>query len=94
MQLVSYATSHGARQLVKLIPGYGQVAGAAFSVTVSYGVTYALGRGVEPLDGAAIRGIVQQVRDREYRFSSLIEAIVASDAFRFRGPQEPHQPNE
>jgi uncharacterized protein (DUF697 family) len=41
---LSYATSHGARQLVKLIPGYGQVAGAAFSVTVSYGVTYALGR--------------------------------------------------
>ena len=41
---LSYAISHGARQLVKLIPGYGQVAGSAFAVTVSYGVTYGLGR--------------------------------------------------
>ncbi|MEH6585227.1 MAG: GTPase [Halioglobus sp.] len=41
---LSYATSHGARQLVKLIPGYGQIAGSAFAATVSYGVTYALGR--------------------------------------------------
>lgn len=39
-----YATSLGARQLAKLIPGYGQLAGSAFAVTVSYASTYALGR--------------------------------------------------
>ena len=39
-----YATSLGARQLAKLVPGYGQVAGSAFAVTVSYASTYALGR--------------------------------------------------
>ena len=39
-----YATGLGARQLAKLIPGYGQVAGSAFAVTVSYASTYALGR--------------------------------------------------
>lgn len=64
---LSYATSHGARQLVKLIPGYGQVAGTAFSVTVSYGVTYALGRAAcmylyhqktgTPLDSQGIKDV-------------------------------------
>ena len=39
-----YATSLGARQLAKLVPGYGQLAGSAFAVTVSYASTYALGR--------------------------------------------------
>jgi uncharacterized protein (DUF697 family) len=39
-----YATSLGARQLAKLVPGFGQVAGGAFAVTVSYASTYALGR--------------------------------------------------
>jgi len=39
-----YVVSLGARQLGKLIPAYGQVAGTAFSVTVSYSSTYAIGR--------------------------------------------------
>ena len=39
-----YATSLGARQLAKLLPGFGQLAGSAFAVTVSYASTYALGR--------------------------------------------------
>ncbi len=39
-----YATSLGARQLAKLVPGFGQVVGGAFAVTVSYASTYALGR--------------------------------------------------
>ncbi|MEJ2531910.1 MAG: 50S ribosome-binding GTPase [Halioglobus sp.] len=41
---VRYAVSLGARQLGKLIPAYGQIAGTAFSVTVSYSSTYAIGR--------------------------------------------------
>jgi uncharacterized protein (DUF697 family) len=39
-----YAVSLSARQLGKLIPAYGQVAGTAFSVTVSYASTFAIGR--------------------------------------------------
>lgn len=39
-----YVTSLGARQLAKLVPGYGQLAGGAFAVTVSYASTFALGR--------------------------------------------------
>ena len=39
-----YAVSLGARQLGKLVPAYGQVAGTAFAVTVSYASTYAIGR--------------------------------------------------
>lgn len=39
-----YAVSLGGRQLGKLIPGYGQLVGTAFAVSVSYASTYALGR--------------------------------------------------
>ena len=39
-----YVTSLAARQLAKLVPGFGQLAGGAFAVTVSYASTYALGR--------------------------------------------------
>jgi uncharacterized protein (DUF697 family) len=39
-----YAVSLGGRQLGKLIPGFGQLVGTAFAVSVSYASTYALGR--------------------------------------------------
>jgi uncharacterized protein (DUF697 family)/GTP-binding protein EngB required for normal cell division len=39
-----YATGLGARQLAKLVPGFGQLVGSAFAMTVSYASTYALGR--------------------------------------------------
>lgn len=39
-----FAGSYALRQLGKLIPVYGQTVGAAFSGTVSFAVTYALGR--------------------------------------------------
>lgn len=39
-----YAVSLGGRQLGKLIPGYGQMVGTVFAVSVSYATTYALGR--------------------------------------------------
>lgn len=39
-----YVVSLGGRQLGKLIPGYGQLVGTAFAVSVSYASTYALGR--------------------------------------------------
>lgn len=41
---VRYAVNLLGRQLVKIIPAYGQIVGAAVSVSVSYAGTYALGR--------------------------------------------------
>ncbi len=48
-------------------------------------MTYALGRGVDGADRCAIDKIVAQTKAKQYRFSSLVDAIVTSDPFRLRG---------
>jgi hypothetical protein len=50
-------------------------------------MTFALGRGVEYYDAPAIRKIVAQARDDEYRFSQLVMGIVQSTPFRMRSSQ-------
>ncbi len=45
---------------------------------------YALGRGLEYYDGRAIRQIGAELAKGEYKFSSLVCAIVKSDPFRMR----------
>jgi hypothetical protein len=47
-------------------------------------LTYALGRGIEYTDGPAVREIVRKARADEYRFATLIEAIVTSPPFQMR----------
>jgi hypothetical protein len=47
-------------------------------------LTYALGRGLEPYDDCAIQDIVKRLEKDDYRFSSLVNGIVASDPFRKR----------
>ncbi len=47
-------------------------------------LTYALGRGVQYSDMPAVRGIVSQARDHDYRFSSLVLAIAESTPFEMR----------
>jgi hypothetical protein len=47
-------------------------------------LTFALGRGVESFDAPAIRQVVRAARADDYRFSSLIEAIVTSTPFQMR----------
>lgn len=47
-------------------------------------LTYALGRGLEYYDERAVRKVLAEVASSEYRFSSLIVAIVQSDPFRMR----------
>ncbi len=47
-------------------------------------LTYALGRGMDHTDGPAVRAIVRKARANEYRFATLIEAIVASPPFQMR----------
>jgi hypothetical protein len=47
-------------------------------------LTFALGRGIEPYDGPAVREIVRKGKAADYRFPALIEAIVTSTPFQMR----------
>ena len=47
-------------------------------------LTFALGRGVEPHDGPAVREVVRRAKADDYRFSALVEAIVTSIPFQMR----------
>ena len=48
-------------------------------------LTYALGRGLETYDRPAVDRIVDRVEQNGYRFSALVQAIVASVPFQMRG---------
>ena len=47
-------------------------------------LTYAIGRGLEPVDRPALREIRRQVEASDFRFSALVDGIVASVPFRMR----------
>ncbi len=47
-------------------------------------LTFALGRGVEPYDGPAIRQVLRRAQADNYRFSSMILGIVNSTPFQMR----------
>jgi hypothetical protein len=47
-------------------------------------LTFALGRGVEPCDGPAIRKIVRDAQAADYRFSAVIVGITQSTPFTMR----------
>lgn len=47
-------------------------------------LTYALGRGVAPSDGAAVRKIVRQAAEADDRFSALVLGVVESVPFQMR----------
>jgi hypothetical protein len=47
-------------------------------------LTYAIGRGLEPADAAAVRAIERSSRAADYRFSSLILGVVNSTPFQMR----------
>ena len=50
-------------------------------------LTYALGRGVEPYDGPAVRAILRDSQSDDYRFSTLVLNIVKSTPFQLRRSQ-------
>lgn len=50
-------------------------------------LTYAIGRGHDPNDAPAIRRVVREAKDADYRFSAIIRAIVTSVPFRMRTSQ-------
>ena len=51
-------------------------------------LTYALGRGLEPYDQAAVRGIVRKAAKEDYRISALVAAVVESTPFQMRRASE------
>ena len=54
-------------------------------------LTYALGRGVEYYDQPAIRRIVREAAETDYRFSALLMGVVSSLPFQMRQPAESSQ---
>jgi Protein of unknown function (DUF1592)/Protein of unknown function (DUF1588)/Protein of unknown function (DUF1585)/Protein of unknown function (DUF1587)/Protein of unknown function (DUF1595)/Planctomycete cytochrome C len=50
-------------------------------------MTYALGRGIEPSDAAAIRKIVRRAKADDYRFASIVLGITESVPFQMRTAQ-------
>jgi hypothetical protein len=50
-------------------------------------LTFALGRGIEHYDAPAIRKIVREAKDDDYRFSSIILGIVHSMPFQMRSAE-------
>ena len=47
-------------------------------------LTYALGRGLDPIDKPVVRGIVKKAAASDYRFLSVIQGIVESAPFQMR----------
>ena len=47
-------------------------------------LTYALGRGLEPTDAAAVRAITRNAAATNYRFSSIMAGVATSTPFRMR----------
>jgi hypothetical protein len=47
-------------------------------------LTYSLGRGLVPYDRCAVKAIMKQLSENDYRMSALVSGIVTSDPFRFR----------
>ncbi len=47
-------------------------------------LTYALGRGTQYFDMPAVRGIVREARERDYRFSGVVLGIVESTPFQMK----------
>jgi hypothetical protein len=47
-------------------------------------LTYALGRGLEPIDRPVIRNILRTASANDYRFLSVIQGIVESAPFQMR----------
>ncbi|MFO7285263.1 MAG: GTPase [Gammaproteobacteria bacterium] len=73
--LASIGLKLGARQLAKLVPGYGQTIGAAAASAASFSVTYALGRAASYYLGAARRGEVDRSEVARVYRESLKEAF-------------------
>ena len=79
--LVQTASRFGIRQLVKLVPGYGQTIGAAAAAAASFATTYAIGKAADHFLARRQRGIRAEEVATVYR-----QAL--QDAFRLSKERE------
>lgn len=70
-----YAGGYGIRQLTKLIPVYGQTAGAAAAAAMSFATTYALGRAACTFARRRKAGVVEPAEVRHTYALALTEAL-------------------
>lgn len=84
-QLASGVEVNGPADLAAAILARPEMFAQAFTERL---MTYALGRSLRAEDMPAVRRIVRDAADREYRFGALVQGIVASDAFRKRRPPQ------
>ena len=82
--MTSLADQHTKAALRKMLAGHPDV---FVGVMTEKLLTYALGRGVKYYDMPAVRKIVRDAHDNDYRFSSLILGIVNSTPFQMRRSQ-------
>ena len=52
-------------------------------------LTYAMGRTREYYDMPTVRKIVRETRASDYKFSSIVQAVVSSDQFKMRRVPQP-----
>jgi hypothetical protein len=71
----------GARDLKKILKSQSDAFARNFAEKL---LTFALGRGLEPYDRAALEEIVQNSKMNDYRFSSFVLGIVNSKPFQMR----------
>jgi uncharacterized protein (DUF697 family) len=83
--LVRTASTFGIRQLVKLVPVYGQTIGAATAAAASFAATYAIGK-------AASYYLAQRRRGAAARDVAAVYREALSNAFRLAREREASQP--
>lgn len=84
--LARYAAGFGIRQLTKLIPVYGQTAGAAAAAATSFATTYALGKAADYFLAARALGTHDNAAVQKVWADALREAF---DLAKVRGITEP-----
>jgi len=78
------STFEGVTGLQKALLGRPELFATTFTEKL---LTYALGRGAEYYDGPAIRHIVQEAHNKDFKFSSFILGIATSTPFQMRRAQ-------
>jgi len=78
------STFEGVTGLQKALLGRPELFAGTFTEKL---MTYALGRGVEYYDAPAVRSIVHEARNKDFKFSSFILGITNSAPFQMRRAQ-------
>ena len=86
--LLRVASGFGVRQLVKLVPVYGQTVGAAAAAAASFATTYAMGKAAAHYLNRRRSGMAARDVARVYK-AALAEAFAYSKAHPIKSAQRP-----